>query len=188
MKLLRQMGKYPQSEELYFDIIRSSFFLSASPFYKGFFTLYSSFQIILTLHLSFIWDFTWVFVPSTTSSSFLWVVITKVSLFRCFLHINTARKVVTVYLMRWQQLFLRSFGLSHLPFKSIGHVIRSLSFLEGSSSCWDANLRYDSHVREDFHPQTPLHMLLTYGALCWAFIMYWQSPRIVYCPQTGPMA
>ena len=64
-------------------------------------------------------------VPSATSSSSLWVVVTKISLFRCLLHINTARKVVTVHVMRWQQLFLRSFGLSHLPFKSIGHVLLS---------------------------------------------------------------
>ena len=96
-----------------------------SPFYKRFFTLYSSFQIILTLHLSFIWDFTRVFVPSDTFFGSLWDVITKVSLFRCLLHINAARKVVTVHLMRWQQLFLRSFGLSHLSFKSIGHVLLS---------------------------------------------------------------
>ena len=61
-----------------------------------------------------------------------------------------------------------------------------LSFLEGSSSCWDANLRYASHVREGFHSWTPLHMLLTYGVLCWAFTMYWQSPWTVYCPRTDP--
>ena len=75
--------------------------------------------------MSFIWDFTWVSVPLATSSGSLWVVITKVSLFRCLLHINAAGKVVTVNLMRWQQLFLRSFRLSHLPFKSIGHVLLS---------------------------------------------------------------
>ena len=98
---------------------------SASSFYKGFFTLYSSFQIILTLYLSFIWNFTWVSIPSATSSGSLWVVVTKVSLFKCLLHINAIRKVVIVHLMRWQQLFLRSFGLSHIPFKSIGHVILS---------------------------------------------------------------
>ena len=138
MKLLKQMGKDSQSEELYFYITLSfsyaiidkllplffyDFFHPS--FHKGFFTLYNSFQIILTLHLSFIWYFTWVFVPSTTSSDFLWVVVTKVSLFRCLLHINAARKVVTVHLMQWQQLFLRSFGLSHIPFKSIGHVVLS---------------------------------------------------------------
>ena len=89
---------------------------SWSLFHKGFFTLYSSLWIILTLHLLFIWDSTWVSVPSNTSSSPLWVVITSVSLFRCLLHINTTRKVVTVYLMRWQQFFLRSFVLSSLLF------------------------------------------------------------------------
>ena len=61
-----------------------------------------------------------------------------------------------------------------------------LSFLEGSSSCWDTNLRYASHVREDFPPRTFLHVLLTYGALCWAFTIYWQSPRTFYCPWMGP--
>ena len=96
-----------------------------SPFHKRFFTLYSSLWIILTIHLSFIWDFTWVSVPSDNSSGFLWVVITRVSLFRCLLYINVTKKVVIVYLMWWQQLFLRSFVLSPLPFKSIGHVLPS---------------------------------------------------------------
>ena len=96
-----------------------------SPLHKEFFTLYSSLWIILTLHLSFIWDFTWVSVPSDISSGSLWVVITRVSLFRCLLHINVARKVVTVHLMWWQQLFLRSFGLFPLSFKFIGHIILS---------------------------------------------------------------
>ena len=96
-----------------------------SSLHKGFFTLYNSFQIILTLHLSFIWDFTWVSIPSETSFGSLLVVVTKVSLFRCLLHINAVRKVVTVHLMRWQQLFLRSFGHSHLSFKSIGRILLS---------------------------------------------------------------
>ena len=96
-----------------------------SPLHKGFFTLYNSFLIILTLHLSFIWDYTWVSVPSDTSFGSLWVVVTKVSLFRCLLHINAARKVVIMHLMRRQQLFLRSFGLSPLSFKSIGHILLS---------------------------------------------------------------
>ena len=70
-------------------------------FYRGFLTLYSSLWIILTLHLSTVWDTTWVPVPSDTSPSFLWVVVTKTTLFRCFLHINAVRKVVTVHLIRW---------------------------------------------------------------------------------------
>ena len=136
MKLLKQMGKDFQFEEFYFYITLSFSYAIVDkllllffydffhpPFHKGFFTLYSSFQIILTLHLSFIWYFTWVFVPSAASSGSLWVVVTKVSLFWCFLHINAVKKVVTMHLMRWQQLFLRSFGLSHLPFKSIGQVL-----------------------------------------------------------------
>ena len=125
MKLLRQMEKYSQSEELSFDVPLSLFFSFSLFFYKVFFTSCNSFQIILTLHLSFIWDFTWVSVLSATSSGALWVVVTKISLFRCLLHINEARKVVIVHLMQWQQLFLRSFGPPHLPFKSIGHVLLS---------------------------------------------------------------
>ena len=96
-----------------------------SPFHKGLFTLYSSLWIILTLHLSFIWDFTWVSIPSDTSFGSLWVLITRVSLFRRLLHINAVRKVVTMHLMRWQQFFLRSFGLSSLSFRSIWHVLLS---------------------------------------------------------------
>ena len=61
-----------------------------------------------------------------------------------------------------------------------------LSFLEGSSSCWDTNLRYASHVREDFPPWTFLHILLTYETLYWAITIYWQSPRTFYCPRTDP--
>ena len=75
--------------------------------------------------MSFIWDFTWVFVLSATSFGSLWVAVTKVSLFRCLLHINAARKVVTVHLMRRQQLFFRYFGLSYFSFKSIGYVLLS---------------------------------------------------------------
>ena len=71
----------------------------SSPFHKRLFTLYSSLWIILTLHLSIIWDFIWVLVPSDTSPGFLWVVVTRVSLFRCLLHINATKKVVTVNLM-----------------------------------------------------------------------------------------
>ena len=60
-----------------------------------------------------------------------------------------------------------------------------LSFLEDSSSCWDTNLTYVSHVRKDFHPRTFLQVLLTFRALCSAFTIYWQSPQTFYCPQTG---
>ena len=129
------MEKDPQSEKLSFYIRRSFLYVIVdklphlwffrSPLHKGFFTLYSSFMIILTLHLSFIWDFTWMSVTSATSSTSLWVVVIKVSLFRCILYINTVRKMVTVHLMRWQQLFLRSFGLSHIPFKFIRHILLS---------------------------------------------------------------
>ena len=127
----------------------SSLWFSQSLLHKGFFTLYSSFLIILTLHLSFIWDFTWVYVPSSDS---LWVVVTKISLFRCLLHVNATRKVVIVHLMRWQQLFLRSFGLSHLLFKSVGHVLLFWASWKVPLAVWDTNLRYAGHVQENFLP------------------------------------
>ena len=145
---------------------------------KDSFSLYISFLIILTLLLSFIWDFTWVSVPSAMSFGSLWVVVTKVSLFRCLLHINVTRKVVTMHLMRRQQLFLRSFGLSHLHFKSIGHVLLS-------RASWKVPLAVGMQIW-GFHPRTPLHVLLICRNLRWAFIMHWQSPWTVYCPQTSP--
>ena len=172
--------------QLSISLLSSFFRIFPIPFHKGFFILYSSLWIILTLHLSFIWDFTWVSVPLNISSGSLWVVITRVSLFRFLLHMNAVRKVVIVNLMQWQQLFLGSFVLSLLPFKSIGHVLLSLNFLEGSSNCWDIDLRYVNRIREDFPPRTFLFMLLTYGALGWAFTIYWQSLRTFYCPWTSP--
>ena len=111
--------------QLLISLLSSFLWFFRSPFHKGFFTLYSYLWIILTLHLSFIWDFTWVSVLSDTSSGSLWVVITRILLFRCHLHINAVRKVITVHFIRWQQLFFRSFGLSPLSFKSIGHILLS---------------------------------------------------------------
>ena len=52
-----------------------------------------------------------------------------------------------------------------------------LTFLEGSSSYWDTNLRYASHIRERFSPQTFLQVSFTYEALRRAFTNYWQSPQ-----------
>ena len=75
--------------------------ISLIPFHRGFFTLYNSLWVILTLHLSIVWGITWVPIPSNTSLGFLWVVVAKTSLFRCLLHINAAKKEVTVHLMRW---------------------------------------------------------------------------------------
>ena len=65
------------------------------------FTLYILLWTIFTLHLLIIWALTWVPVPSDTLSSFLWAVVAKVALFKDLLHINAAKKVVTVHLMRW---------------------------------------------------------------------------------------
>ena len=130
-----------------FRLLQYSLSIFSSISQGGSLILYNSLWIILALHLSFIWDFTWVFVPLDISSGSLWVVITRDSLFRFLLHINAVRKVVIVNLMQWQQLFLGSFVLSLLPFKSIGHVLLSLNFLKGSSNCWDINLRYAPYLR-----------------------------------------
>ena len=148
MKLQKQMEEDSQSEKLcfYVDwsflhtvidklvILLSKIFLI--PFHKGFFTLYSSIWIILTLHLLIIWNFTWVSLPP-------------------FFHIHRTHPYL-------------------------------LSFLEGSSSCWDTNWRYASHIREGFPPRTFLQVSLTYEALCWAFTSYWQSPQMFYYPQIVP--
>ena len=59
------------------------------------------FQIILIVHLLFIGTFTQVHVPSDIFSDFLYTVVVEIALFRGPLHINAARKVATVHLMRW---------------------------------------------------------------------------------------
>ena len=58
------------------------------------------FQIILTVHLLFIETFTQVHVPSSIFSGFLYTEVVEIALFRGPLHINAARKVATVHLMR----------------------------------------------------------------------------------------
>ena len=62
--------------------------------------LYSPLEIIRTLHLLIIWTFTWVPVSSDIYPTFLWVAVAKVTLFVCPLHINAARKVASLHLMR----------------------------------------------------------------------------------------
>ena len=58
------------------------------------------FQIILTVHLLFIGTFTQVHVSSGIFSGFLYTEVVEIALFRGPLHINAARKVATVHLMR----------------------------------------------------------------------------------------
>jgi len=77
-----------------------SFFFS-SFLHEESFTLYILLWIIFTLHLLIIRTLTWVLVPSDTLSGFLWVVVAEVVLFRGLLHINAARKVVSMHLIRW---------------------------------------------------------------------------------------
>ena len=59
------------------------------------------FQIILTVHLLFIGTFTQVHVPSDIFSGFLYMVVVEIALFKGSFHINAARKVAAVHLMRW---------------------------------------------------------------------------------------
>ena len=89
--------------------------LSRSFIHEGFLTLYSSFWTILILHLLIIWVITWVFVPSDTLFSFLWVVVVKATLFKGLFHINAVRKLAVGHSMRWQQLFLGHFLASTPP-------------------------------------------------------------------------
>ena len=62
--------------------------------------LYSLLKLIRALHLLTIWTFTWVPVPSDIHLIFLWVALANVTLFACLLHINAARKVASLHLMR----------------------------------------------------------------------------------------
>ena len=62
------------------------------PLFPGrFLTLYTSFSLILALHLLIMQIVIWVLVPSTAFSNFLWVATTKVVLFRGHFLINAAR-------------------------------------------------------------------------------------------------
>ena len=60
----------------------------------GSLTLYTSFQLILTLHLLIVQVITWVLVPSATFPNPLWVAATKAALFRGSFLINAARTLV----------------------------------------------------------------------------------------------
>ena len=88
--------------------------LFRSPFHEESSTLYSLFWIIFTLYLLIIWTLTWVLVPSATFPNSLWVAVTKVALFRRFLHKNATSKVAVVHLMRWCQTSLRYFRILFL--------------------------------------------------------------------------
>ena len=111
--------------------------LSLSPFFlrslllRDSYILYRPSFIIWALHLLIIQTLTWAFVPSDALTSSLWVIVTKVALFRGLLFINVARRVVVVHLMWWWQPLLGYFGS---PF-----FLRVWS--EGYSS-WDASLTW----------------------------------------------
>ena len=89
------------------------------------------FWIIFTPHLLIIWTLTWVFVPSATFPSSLWVALAKVALFRRLLHINAASKVAVVHLMRWCQSSLKYFQV-FFPFPCLWSTFLSLNLLERS--------------------------------------------------------
>ena len=82
-----------------YSVLFLSIFRSFS--HGGSFTLYIPLWIIFILHLLIIRAFIWVPIPSDTLFGFLWVVVAKTVLFRGFLHINVARKVAAMHLMRW---------------------------------------------------------------------------------------
>ena len=77
-----------------------SFSFFRSTLHGNAFLLYSLLKVIRTLHLLIIWTFTWVPVPSDIHPTFLWVAVAKVTLFACPLHINVARKVASLHLIR----------------------------------------------------------------------------------------
>ena len=80
----------------------SSLSIFRSPPFSGrSFTLYNFFlnypNRTLVHHLSP----TWVYVPSAIFFGSSWMVVVETALFRGLLHINAARKIVAVHLMRW---------------------------------------------------------------------------------------
>ena len=81
-------------------------------FLRDSYILYMPSFIILALHLLIIQISTWAPVPSDALTSSLWVVVTKVTLFRGFLFINAARRAVVMHLMWWWQPLLGYFGPS----------------------------------------------------------------------------
>ena len=56
--------------------------------------------MILVLHLSVVQAITWVLISSDTFTSSLWVGVTKATLFKGLLHINTARELAVEHLMQ----------------------------------------------------------------------------------------
>ena len=83
------------------DIVFSlSYGFFRSPLHGDALLLYRLLKVIGALHLLIIWTFTWVPVPSDILPTSLWVAVAKVTLFAYLLHINAARKVASLHLMR----------------------------------------------------------------------------------------
>ena len=88
----------------FLNLSHSFFSILQSPLHGDFLLLYSTFKLMRALHLLTIWTFTWVPVPSDIHLIFLWVALAKITLLTCLLHINAARKVASLHLIR--QLWL----------------------------------------------------------------------------------
>ena len=95
-------------------ILLSSTVFSNPPLMGGSSHYIVFFQIILIVNLLFIRTFTQVHGPSGIFSGFLYTVVVEIAQFRGSLHINAARKVTAMHLMRWQQHFFQIFLHSYL--------------------------------------------------------------------------
>ena len=98
---------------LFLSLIFNPFFLGGLEHYIV------SFYTIMIVHLFIIQAPTWVYVPLAIFFGFLWMVMVETVLFRGILHINAAREVAAVHLMRWQQPLLSNISV----FLSSLHVL-----------------------------------------------------------------
>ena len=110
------------------------------PFHGGSLTLYSSTWTIMALHLLIVWAITWMFVPSDTPSSLLWVGVAKVTLFRGLLQ--------CAYLS-YLSFSLKGFGRLHL---SVSSSSLTLALASRGQSCfrrgfWAAMISRFLHMR-----------------------------------------
>ena len=147
--------------------------LSLSPFLGDSYIWYRPSFIILVLHLLIIQTPTWAPVPSDALTSSLWVAMTKVTLFRGFLFINAARRVVVVHLMWWWQSLLGYFEPSFFL----------CVWSEGYSN-WDASLIWTLECpRRNYSSD-----VFSSPQLAWAGIMGCDdsSDRIVLGQAQGP--
>ena len=109
--------------------------------------------------------------------------IAEVVLFRSLLHINAARKVTAVHLMRGS-----SFSLDIFESPTLSHIYEARpyqwSFLEGHSSCWNRHLRHTHHIRGGVPPPTTIHSFLANETLNWDLQQLFAPPRSIQWPRT----